>query len=251
LLVPLLGFDEAGYRLGYGGGYYDRTLATMNPTPLTVGVGYEFARLETIYPQPHDIPLDAIVTEAGCAWLGSRDVQPRGTTVAPPMDKNLPLAENLEGAAYASPACLLHEVDPEYLGYLSAAEMIALLNQLLEGERAGARGVTEIVRNGVGVSDHFVLLDIAKDEGHFCVMLARHIFRLGGTPSPRTGAFYAQLMALNVLRERIDFLNRGQAWVVRKLQEVLPRIGDNALHSDLKNMLDVHDRNIERCADLG
>src|SRR5262249_39242937 len=65
LLAPLVGFDAAGYRLGYGSGYYDRTLSTMEPKPLTIGIGYEFGRLGTIYPQPHDVPLDAIVTEAG------------------------------------------------------------------------------------------------------------------------------------------------------------------------------------------
>ena len=65
LLVPLLGFDAAGYRLGYGGGYYDRTLAAMSSRPVTVGVGHDFGRLETIHPQPHDIPLDMIVTESG------------------------------------------------------------------------------------------------------------------------------------------------------------------------------------------
>lgn len=63
LLVPLVGFDRMGYRLGYGGGYYDRTLASLPAKPLAIGVGYELARLETIYPQPHDIPMDAIVTE--------------------------------------------------------------------------------------------------------------------------------------------------------------------------------------------
>ena len=63
LLVPLVGFDEKGYRLGYGGGYYDRTLASFPTRPLAIGVGYEFARLETIYPQPHDIPMSMIVTE--------------------------------------------------------------------------------------------------------------------------------------------------------------------------------------------
>ena len=63
LLVPLVGF--AGfYRLGYGAGYYDRTLAALSPRPWTVGVGLEQGRLATIHPQPHDIPLDAIVTEA-------------------------------------------------------------------------------------------------------------------------------------------------------------------------------------------
>lgn len=63
LLVPLVGFDEMGYRLGYGGGYYDRTLASLPTKPLAIGVGYEFARLETIHPQPHDIPMSVIVTE--------------------------------------------------------------------------------------------------------------------------------------------------------------------------------------------
>ena len=55
------------YRLGYGGGYYDRTLAAMSPKPLTIGVGCELGRLATIHPQAHDIPMDAIVTEAGVA----------------------------------------------------------------------------------------------------------------------------------------------------------------------------------------
>jgi 5-formyltetrahydrofolate cyclo-ligase len=65
LLVPLLGFDAAGYRLGYGRGYFDRTLAACARRPATIGVGFEIGRMETIRPQPHDIPLDMIVTEAG------------------------------------------------------------------------------------------------------------------------------------------------------------------------------------------
>jgi 5-formyltetrahydrofolate cyclo-ligase len=65
LLVPLVGFDAANYRLGYGGGYYDRTLAASLPRPSTIGVGFELSRLDTIHPQSHDVPLDVIVTEAG------------------------------------------------------------------------------------------------------------------------------------------------------------------------------------------
>ncbi len=64
-LVPVNGFDGAGYRLGYGGGYFDRTLAALPQRPLCIGLGYEFARLPTIHPQMHDIPFDFIVTEAG------------------------------------------------------------------------------------------------------------------------------------------------------------------------------------------
>lgn len=65
LLVPLLGHDAAGFRLGYGGGYYDRTLAAMSPRPRTVGIGYACASMETIRPQAHDIPMDSIITEKG------------------------------------------------------------------------------------------------------------------------------------------------------------------------------------------
>ncbi len=65
LLIPVNGFDAAGYRLGYGGGFFDRTLAALQPRPLTIGVGFELARVDSIFPQAHDIRLDAIVTEAG------------------------------------------------------------------------------------------------------------------------------------------------------------------------------------------
>jgi 5-formyltetrahydrofolate cyclo-ligase len=63
VLLPLVGFDGANYRLGYGGGYYDRTLAGLEPRPRTIGLGFELSRLPTVHPQPHDIPLDEIVTE--------------------------------------------------------------------------------------------------------------------------------------------------------------------------------------------
>ncbi len=63
LLVPLVGFDGEGYRLGYGGGYYDRTLAALVPRPFCVGLGFDFGQLPSIVPQPHDIRMDVIVTE--------------------------------------------------------------------------------------------------------------------------------------------------------------------------------------------
>jgi 5-formyltetrahydrofolate cyclo-ligase len=65
ILVPMVGFDSRGYRLGYGGGYYDRTLAGPTPRPLAIGVGFELGRVDTIHPQAHDVPLDMVVTEAG------------------------------------------------------------------------------------------------------------------------------------------------------------------------------------------
>lgn len=63
--IPMVGFDRQGYRLGYGSGYFDRTLAGYYPQPLTIGIAFEIQRLDTVYPQPHDIPMHYIVTEAG------------------------------------------------------------------------------------------------------------------------------------------------------------------------------------------
>lgn len=63
LIIPLVGFDDACYRLGYGGGYYDRTLAAATKRPYCVGLGYSHGALATIYPQMHDIPLDMIVSD--------------------------------------------------------------------------------------------------------------------------------------------------------------------------------------------
>ena len=68
-LVPMNGFDAGGYRLGYGGGFFDRTLTHLRATdpkrPVAIGVTYELARMETIHPQPYDIPMDYVATERG------------------------------------------------------------------------------------------------------------------------------------------------------------------------------------------
>ncbi|MGR3549938.1 5-formyltetrahydrofolate cyclo-ligase [Pseudooceanicola sp.] len=68
IIAPLLGWDAEGFRLGQGGGDLDRTLAALTPRPISIGVGVASARLSTIFPQPHDIPLDVILTERGIAY---------------------------------------------------------------------------------------------------------------------------------------------------------------------------------------
>ncbi len=65
LLIPCVGFDAARYRLGYGGGFYDRTLAQLKVKPVTVGVAFDCGRLPSIGPQPHDIKLDLVISESG------------------------------------------------------------------------------------------------------------------------------------------------------------------------------------------
>lgn len=65
VIAPVVGFDAACYRLGYGGGFFDRTLAAMATRPRVIGVGYDLSAIQTIFPQTYDIPMDAVVTESG------------------------------------------------------------------------------------------------------------------------------------------------------------------------------------------
>jgi 5,10-methenyltetrahydrofolate synthetase len=68
LIVPCVGYGPRGVRLGYGGGFYDRTLASLAPRPHTAGLAYRHAYVPWLLPEPHDVPLDAILTEDGVAW---------------------------------------------------------------------------------------------------------------------------------------------------------------------------------------
>ena len=68
LFVPCVGYGAGGYRLGYGGGFYDRTLAVLEPRPFTVGLGFTQGFLPDLMPEPHDMPLDAILNDNGVVW---------------------------------------------------------------------------------------------------------------------------------------------------------------------------------------
>lgn len=68
MLAPAVGYDLQGYRLGYGGGYFDRTLAALAAQgrwPITIAAAYELCKLDTLHPQPHDVPMDYVLTERG------------------------------------------------------------------------------------------------------------------------------------------------------------------------------------------
>jgi 5,10-methenyltetrahydrofolate synthetase len=68
LFVPCVGYGPGGYRLGYGGGFYDRTLASLQPKPVTVGLGFTQGFVDDLEPEPHDIPLNAILNDHGVVW---------------------------------------------------------------------------------------------------------------------------------------------------------------------------------------
>ena len=104
VLLPMNGWDAAGYRLGYGGGFFDRTLASMTPRPIVIGVTHEIARMETIHPQHWDIPVDWVVTERG---VYRRDPEGLAFLGEPPAG---------EPSALASPVCYANEIAPGYFG---------------------------------------------------------------------------------------------------------------------------------------
>jgi 5,10-methenyltetrahydrofolate synthetase len=114
LIAPIVGYDGLSYRLGYGGGFFDRTLAKFGDAAEAIGIGYSMFRLATIHPQPHDIRMAAIVTERD-TWL--RD------TVRP-----------------ASEVCYMNEADSVYAGFASVEEIQATLDSvraILPPERVG------------------------------------------------------------------------------------------------------------------
>ena len=98
VLLPMNGWDKQGYRFGYGGGFFDRTLASMKKKPVVIGIAYEMARMETIFPQSWDIPVDYVVTEAG---VYRRDAEGLAFLGQP---------QEGEGSKLASPVCYADEV---------------------------------------------------------------------------------------------------------------------------------------------
>ena len=119
-IVPMNGFDRRGYRLGYGGGFFDRTLAACERRMIAIGVAYEMLQLESIYPQPHDIPMDFVVTEAGVYAAGVHVLERTHADETRLRFSRLLLARRLPRAAYpadgySSPACYGAEF-PGYWG---------------------------------------------------------------------------------------------------------------------------------------
>ncbi len=104
VLLPMNGFDRQGYRLGYGGGFFDRTLgATKDRKPLVIGVTFEAAAIETIHPQPWDIPVDYVVTERGVYRRDAGKLEFLGV----PQEQRTELS---------SPVCYAAELAPGYFG---------------------------------------------------------------------------------------------------------------------------------------
>jgi 5-formyltetrahydrofolate cyclo-ligase len=265
-IVPMNGFDQQGYRLGYGGGYFDRTLAALERRVLAIGVTYQALRLPTIYPQPHDIPMDFVVTDEGAWRAGGAELVLLGAAECAAEAKSLMKRRGLprqarqpqalpEAAGYASPACAAHEIAPGYFGTvppMSAEEVIGLLNVLLEAERAGAKVLAAFLDDYERDTPAWrQLAAVQRDEAKNCAVLIDLIQRLGATPSAATGDFLDKALAVQGRAARLQFLNRGQGWVVRKITESLPSVKEDFVRGALSAMHESHLLNIEACAALG
>lgn len=258
VLAPLVAFDSAGFRLGYGGGFFDRTLATAQPRPLVIGIGHAAARIATVHPQAHDIAMDFIVTEDGIVHVRDGDLVPVTAAEARTAAVALATARGAldpppATAAYASPACAAGAF-PDYFvpaDGLSSGELAALLNVLLEAERAGAQVIATFLPDfDDQPAARALLREVHRDEAHNCALLLAALATLGATASAATGDFVGKALAVEGPAPRLRMLNRGQAWVAREIARALPRIAPGATRDMLQAMRESHRLNIERCDQL-
>jgi hypothetical protein len=129
---------------------------------------------------------------------------------------------------------------------LTQVELISALNELLEAERAGARVTLETAQQLDKADLKELVSDIQHDEVRWCKMLLTIIRTFQMTPSMETGSFYEKAIAISDIPERLLFINRGQGWVVRRLEGLIPRVTDVHIQSKLQAMLDAHQVNIDR-----
>lgn len=249
LLIPPIGFGPLGYRLGYGGGYFDRTLAAIRPQPLKIGVAYELCRLDTIYPQPHDVPMDFIVTEAGIhyvsgsglvlvddfatvAWLAEAVTRGRAPTTRP-------------SASMPAAGARADDVSPP--PPMSREELQALLNTLLAAERTGVRLLGRLIATLAPDSAAWLRLRLIRhDAKHNCQVLTELLHSLGAEPA--SAAANPDGIASGDRSARpLHNLIRGQEWIACRIERALPRVADACIRLSLERMLQSHRANIGLC----
>lgn len=127
-------------------------------------------------------------------------------------------------------------------------DLPAFLDTLLEAERAGAKVLHEFMGDyPKGSPTWQTLRKVQRDEAENCAILMRLAREIGHDPSKATGDFVGKALAITGNAERLDFLDRGQAWVARKIREALPSIPEGELKSRLIAMQDSHMINIAAC----
>jgi nitronate monooxygenase len=134
---------------------------------------------------------------------------------------------------------------------MTRAELGALLNELLEAERAGARVLSAWMAEAAPGSVLYQRLrEVQRDEARNCAVLIHHLLEAGALPSGLTGQFYDKCLRVQDWEARLALLNRGQAWVARRIAAALPHLGPSGARDALQDMHDSHLANIARCEAL-
>ena len=123
-------------------------------------------------------------------------------------------------------------------------QLETILNQLGEAERAGGRVLHELMELAQSLELRELLKKIAHDEGYYAGECAAHVRRLGGQASNRTGDFVEKVRAVGDFKGKLELLNRGQRWVIRKIEEQLPSLAEPRLKAFLTVMAAGHRVNI-------
>jgi nitronate monooxygenase len=130
-------------------------------------------------------------------------------------------------------------------------EFARLLNLLLEAERAGARLLAAYLDELPPGTGAWAGLDaVQRDEARNCAVLIHYLLEAGVTPSMATGDFYRKGLEMRSWRERLEFLNRGQLWVAKRIGAALLRIPPSAGKRALQAMHESHLANIALCEQL-
>jgi nitronate monooxygenase len=123
-------------------------------------------------------------------------------------------------------------------------QLEGFLNLLGEAERAGGRVLHDLTEQAQSLELREMLKKVGHDEGYYAGELAAHVRRLGGSPSTKTGDFVDKVRAVGDFRGKLELLNRGQRWVIRKIEENVVSIGDAPLKAFLVVMAQGHRVNI-------
>jgi nitronate monooxygenase len=124
------------------------------------------------------------------------------------------------------------------------SQLEGFLNLLSEAERAGGRILNELTGQAKSLELREMLKKVGHDEGYYAGELASHVRRLGGTPSTKTGDFVEKVRAVGDFRGKLELLNRGQRWVIRKIEENIGAVDDAGLKAFLVVMAQGHRVNI-------
>lgn len=142
----------------------------------------------------------------------------------------------------ASSPCGASDADPAYMGLLQHDEIAQELQVLLEAERAGARIAKESAEQA-SQSDSVKVDGLKKllaDETHCCKVLIECLQHLGEVPKQGIGDFYEKCMAIPDLDDRLALVDKGQRWVLRRVEAMLPRLSEPKLILAMKDIRDLH-----------